>query len=86
MLATISWLGSMLPTAGDRAGHAARRRDREDREREQHEAQEREALKNMTEAERRAWEAAHPKVRCPAESRPAWHSALTFTGVSAPHN
>ncbi|CAK0784323.1 hypothetical protein CVIRNUC_007527 [Coccomyxa viridis] len=38
------------------------RRDRDDREREQHEAAEREALKNMTEAERRAWEAAHPKV------------------------
>ena len=38
------------------------RRDREDRDREIKEAEEREALKNMTEAERRAWEAAHPKV------------------------
>ncbi len=39
------------------------RRDREDRDREIKEAEEREALKNMTEAERRAWEAEHPKVR-----------------------
>lgn len=38
------------------------RRDREDQEREIREAEEREALKNMTDAERRAWEAAHPKV------------------------
>ena len=59
----MSWLGGKLPTTGDRSWYAARRRDREDREREQHEAAEREALKNMTEAERRAWEAAHPKVR-----------------------
>ena len=40
-----------------------RRRDKEDREREKQEAEDRETLKNMTEAERRAWEAAHPKVR-----------------------
>lgn len=39
------------------------RRDIEDRDREKQEAKDREALKNMTEAERRAWEAAHPKVR-----------------------
>ncbi len=63
VLATASWLGSMLPETAERAEHAARRRDRDDREREQHEAAEREALKNMTEAERRAWEAAHPKAR-----------------------
>lgn len=39
------------------------RRDKEEREREAREMEEKEALKNMTEAERRAWEAAHPKVR-----------------------
>ena len=72
-------------TARDRAGHAARRRDREDREREQHEAAEREALKNMTEAERRAWEAAHPKVRCRAGGRPALPPCIDLPqGVHTP--
>ena len=41
------------------------RRDREERERDAREMEEKEALKHMTEAERRAWEAAHPKV-CPS--------------------
>ena len=42
------------------------RRDREERDREAREVEEKEALKNMTEAERKAWEAAHPKVLSPA--------------------
>ena len=41
------------------------RRDREEAETAAREAEEREALKGMTDAERRAWEAAHPKARCP---------------------
>ena len=86
MLATIAWLHSMLPTTGGHTGRAACRRDREDRDREQHEAAEREALKNMTEAERRAWEAAHPKARSLQTAALPCHLALTFLGAYATHS
>lgn len=58
------------------------RRDKEEREREAREMEEKEALKNMTEAERRAWEAAHPKVRfgpsarVPAPFSPTAHDCV----------
>ena len=85
-MAMIAWLHSMLPTTGGHTGRAACRRDREDRDREQHEAAEREALKNMTEAERRAWEAAHPKARSLQTAALPCHLALTFLGAYATHS
>ncbi|CAL8469211.1 g8752 [Coccomyxa elongata] len=60
------------------------RRDKEEREREAREMEEKEALKNMTEAERRAWEAAHPKEdgRGPKKSwkflQKYWHKGAFF--------
>lgn len=63
---------------------AGRRRDREEREREVAEAEQREALKNMTEAERRAWEAAHPKELAEAPKKKwrflqkYWHKGAFF--------
>ena len=65
-------------------GGAGRRRDREEREREVAEAEQREALKNMTEAERRAWEAAHPKELAEAPKKKwrflqkYWHKGAFF--------
>ena len=65
-------------------GSALRRRDREEREREVAEAEQREALKNMTEAERRAWEAAHPKELAEAPKKKwrflqkYWHKGAFF--------
>ena len=48
------------------------------------EAEQREALKNMTEAERRAWEAAHPKENVEAPKKKwrflqkYWHKGAFF--------
>ena len=61
---------------GPHARHVhLRRRDKEDRERAINEAEERELLKNMTEAERRAWEAAYPKV-CHLSMTTLLHASL----------
>ncbi len=69
----------------------ARRRDREEREREVAEAEQREALKNMTDAERRAWEAAHPKELAEAPKKKwrflqkYWHKGAFFQARSFTH-
>ena len=69
----------------------ARRRDREEREREVAEAEQREALKNMTDAERRAWEAAHPKELAEAPKKKwrflqkYWHKGAFFQARSCIH-
>ncbi len=78
---------TLRPWCARRAADRARRRDREEREREAAEAEQREALRNMTDAERRAWEAAHPKEHADAPKKKwrflqkYWHKGAFFQDV-----